>query len=160
MALAFTLIERTPHGLAWLVTAPGGVGTGACDTGTIRNRSDATDPEGLRTNSSAGTAIGRLARRATVDQAAARRRMNGQGLTGAGTSLRQGAADVRIERGRVRWRSARGACSLDDWSADPNEGAAAGDAASAGFPVIQVQGPNNVGAAAVLEWQFADSRDR
>ena len=166
MSIAFALVRRSPHELVWRATSTA-VGTAGCDSGVIRNRGDATDAEGLRTNSSSGTPFGRMARRAVADQAAARRTLQGMGLTGAGTSL---SPDLGVAGGtstRINIEHTELEIIPEDsddcdgvWAADADEGAAAGDAGSAGFSVIVVTGPNTTGHTAIVKAKFRHSLNR
>lgn len=165
MSVAFALIERTPHRLRWRATSTA-VGTAACDSGVIRNRSDGTDAEGLRTNSSAGTPIGRIARSAATSQAAARRKLNGEALVGAGLSL---SPDLGVDGGtstRVNIERARLSITPEDsddcdgvWTVDADDGGAH-DAGSDNFPVIVVGGPNTTGHTAIVSLEFQHSAQR
>lgn len=166
MALAFALIERTYDTLRWRATSTN-VGTAACDSGIITNRNDGSDAAtGLRANSSNGSGIGRVVRSAVTTQAGAQRKLNGEGLVGAGSALSPTlgttvlTTGVHIERCNLSIDDEESVDCDGTWNVIANEGALAGDVLSTGFPVIVVGGPNTTGARAIITLKFKHSLTR
>lgn len=158
MALTASLVERTPDVLRYLVTSDGQA-TASPDSVVIPNAAGAT-PD-LRTDAGgaagwAGSALDDLVSTAAATQAAARTLLDGIGLTTAGAP---GTTNLDTARGRLSVR-ARNSLGDQHWGVDANEGAAAGDAPSAGFAVLVVTGPNIADAAAIVSLENVHSYAR
>jgi hypothetical protein len=142
-------IESTPHRLRYELTT-----IGAPNEVTVITNSGAPSPD-LRTDNSppAGAFVSPL--RALInahvmDQKQARAVLSGhQNVIGAPTVTRMGRARMTITARTAPTEV--GPITIPVWVVDANEGAAAGDPASAGRAVVVVQGPPIADYTAELE---------
>jgi len=144
--ITIALIDATPYRLRYLLTD---AGNGANVILTNRGLTEATpDLRGdcaraaARSNADGAPLLAQVSL-AVANQAQARHVLNGEDV--AGTQV-PAAANVIRAHCKVRGRTGR-----NDWDVDVNEGAAAGDAGSAGFPVVLVGSDGVAGTTAILD---------
>lgn len=151
--ITFALVDATPYRLRYLCTVVGGaqpvvLPNAAGATPDLRTDADAATP------GSARNPLLEVVSTPVTNQAEARRVMLGeQGLPAASRKLRAYC--------RMQPRRAAGVAFVN-WIVDANEGAAAGDPGSAGFPVlvVDVSDVGQVGALAYLDIFAAHTHDR
>jgi hypothetical protein len=145
-AITIALIEATPYRLRYLLTDSG---NGANVILTNRGLAEATpDLRGdcaraAAGNDSASAPLLEQVSLPTANQAQARHVLNGHNEAGVQVPT---AANIIRAHCRVVGRTGR-----NDWDVDVNEGNAAGDAGSAGFPVVLVGSDGVAGTTAILD---------
>jgi hypothetical protein len=148
--ISITLIEATPYRLRYLL-ADSGNGQNVI----LTNRSLTEATPDLRGDCARAAAANRLAGAPLLAQVSlgvtnqnqARHVLNGHELTDAGAPITvPAAANVIRAHCKITGRTGR-----NDWDVDVNEGAAAGDAQSAGFPVVIVGSDGVAGSTAYLD---------
>ena len=149
--ITIALIESTPYRLRYLLTDSG---SGANVILTNRSLTEATpDLRGdcaraAATNNLAGAPLLAQVSLAVVSQAEARHVLNGHDLP-----VTPNAANIVRAHCKIAGRTGR-----NDWDVDVDEGAAAGDALSAGFPVVIVGSDGVAGTTAILDIHLTHTR--
>jgi hypothetical protein len=154
MAIALTLVERTPHRLRWLAVSDG-VGGGLAQTALTNKPTGGTENTDLARAADAvkGQPIAQLVNTPVASDAAAQRVFSGDGLTSI--------ASLSTARGEIKVvpRNSAVAAGGVYWSALAVDGASV-DPASAGRPAILITGPNIVNLACYIELTFKHTYQR
>lgn len=151
--ITIALIEATPYRLRYRLTDNG---SGNNVILTNRGLTEATpDLRGdcaraAAANDAAGTPLLQQVSLAVANQAQARHVLNGEDVPGT-----QVPTEANIIRAHCR---IVGRTGRNNWDVDVNEGAAAGDAQSAGFPVVLVGSSGVATTTAILDIHLVHSR--